>query len=168
MAAPSCAESPFSVGRAPEYSTTGFRAFGRPRGGVFLEANSVCGVDSCTPGACCNGIVCSREIRFTCEGGGRTFNGPRTTCDDPNVCPCSNDAQCDDGNGCTSNDRCVNGVCVNDWHKGATEWSKMATCLSNAGPSHSVPSECHCYDLDRDGDVDLHDVARFLVEFSLP
>ena len=37
-------------------------------------------------------------------------------------------------------------------------------CLT--GPEGSLPDECRCHDIDRDGDVDLADVARFQVEFT--
>lgn len=37
-------------------------------------------------------------------------------------------------------------------------------CLT--GPAGSLPPECRCHDIDRDGDVDLSEVARFQVAFT--
>ncbi|MFH1107591.1 MAG: hypothetical protein V1790_00110 [Planctomycetota bacterium] len=137
-------------------------------GGTFLGLGALCDADSCTPGACCDGIACSRDIRFTCVHAGHVFNGPGTTCDAPNACPCTNNAQCNDRWDCTPNDRCESGVCVNDRHWGPAEWHEMASCLSRSGPSPPVPADCDCYDIDRNRHVDLHDVARFFMNFSGP
>ena len=70
-------------------------------GGTYLGDASACDVDTCTLGACCDGIACSDVIRFSCEDVGHVFKGPGTACADPNPCPCTDHAQCDDGNSCT-------------------------------------------------------------------
>ncbi len=136
-------------------------------GGVFVGLHDLCDVDTCTLGACCDGVVCRRDIRLTCVRAGDVFRGLGTSCDSSNPC-CTTDAQCDDGRSCTLNDRCVNSVCVHDWHAGDTEWQQMQDCLFNGGPNKSVPPGCDCYDIDRNDHVDLRDVARFWVVFTPP
>ena len=137
-------------------------------GGTFLGIGALCDVDTCTLGACCTGMVCSRDIRYTCLHAGHLFKGPGTSCDSPAATCCTDHAQCDDRRACTLNDRCEGGFCARDWRAGYPEWQQMANCLSQSGPSPPVPADCDCYDINRDGHVDLHDVARFLVDFSGP
>jgi hypothetical protein len=137
-------------------------------GGTFLGLGALCDVDTCTLGACCTGMVCSRDIRYTCLHAGHLFKGPGTSCDSPAATCCTDHAQCDDLRACTLNDRCEGGFCVRDWQAGYTEWQQMQGCLSRSGPARAVPGDCDCYDIDRNGHVDLLDVARFFVGFSGP
>jgi hypothetical protein len=161
--ADSCATGACCLSTGCEIRTSASCVFS---GGVFLGDNSVCDVDNCIPGACCAGVACSREIRFSCEGGGHVFKGPGTTCDSLNVCPCTDNAQCDDGNVCTLNDRCENGSCVNDWRKGAAEFAQLVPCLG--GPDQTIQPGCVCFDLNADNRVDLRDVAQFFLAFEVP
>ena len=45
------------------------------------------------------------------------------------------------------------------------DYVDFESCLSGPGDALRL-SDCRCFDLDGDGDIDLHDVARFQAEFT--
>ncbi|MBK8916002.1 MAG: proprotein convertase P-domain-containing protein [Phycisphaerales bacterium] len=49
-------------------------------GGTSLGAGTDCNV-TCVRGACCNGVVCSRQFEQICIGGGGFYQGDTTSCD---------------------------------------------------------------------------------------
>jgi len=141
-------------------------------GGTPSDLATDCPVNACpssTPtGACCGNTPgqCVVKTEAQCDALGDLYQGDDTTCDGPNPCPCTSDIQCDDGDDCTS-DRCENGFCVNDWHKGATEYAQLADCLvPQGGPAQPVPSGCVCFDLNADDHVDLRDVGIYFLAFE--
>jgi hypothetical protein len=83
---------------------------------------------------------------------------------------------CDDGNDCTLNDRCENGICVNDRHNGSAEFADLVRCLVDplnplvplGGPDLPIQPGCECFDLNADNHVDLRDVAQFFLTFQVP
>jgi hypothetical protein len=55
--------------------------------------------------------------------------------------------------------------CNSDGSVNLIDYDDFDDCL--AGPDGGLPlPECNCFDLDGDGDTDLHDAARFQVEFT--
>ncbi|MDD5307886.1 MAG: hypothetical protein PHU25_11250 [Deltaproteobacteria bacterium] len=102
-------------------------------GGPPVDCNdsNPCTNDSCIPNLGCwhnnNADVCDDgDVCTTSDAcsGGACVGGPPLDCNDDNVCTddtcnallgcvrASNTARCDDGNACTNNDTCSNGVCV--------------------------------------------------------
>ncbi len=73
----------------------------------------LCQPDLCVFGACCNGAFCSRETRMACERDLGEYIGDNTTCNGPNPCPCTDNAQCDDGDRCTDDSCDLLTGCVN-------------------------------------------------------
>ena len=58
----------------------------------------------------------------------------------------------------------VPGDCNADGGVNLFDFDELADCTT--GPDGGLPGECICYDLDRDGDVDLYDFAHFQSAFS--
>jgi hypothetical protein len=55
--------------------------------------------------------------------------------------------------------------CNSDGWVDLLDYSDFDECLS--GPDGGLPEPgCSCFDLDTDGDIDLHDAARFQAEFT--
>jgi len=55
--------------------------------------------------------------------------------------------------------------CNSDGWVNLVDYHDFDRCLS--GPVGGLPEpECSCFDLDADGDIDLHDAARFQTEFT--
>jgi hypothetical protein len=55
--------------------------------------------------------------------------------------------------------------CNTDGTVNLYDYVDCESCLS--GPGDALPlSDCRCFDLDEDGDIDLFDVARFQTEFT--
>jgi len=66
--------------------------------GEFLGSGVSCAAEPCSVGACCLQGACEVRTQAGCLG---EYRGDDTTCDGPNPCPCTNDADCDDVNVCT-------------------------------------------------------------------
>lgn len=102
--------------------------------------------------------------------------GPPPICDDGNVCTddscdpiqgcrfVNNSGLCDDGDSCTINDRCIGGSCFGVQPFGLQEWYQFTGCCEGVGVE--IKDGCVCSDLDDDGDVDLLDVAEFILRFD--
>ena len=59
----------------------------------------------------------------------------------------------------------ADGDCNSDGGVNLFDYGDLEPCVS--GPSGGLPSTgCSCFDIDRDSDVDLSDVARFVDGFS--
>ena len=56
------------------------------------------------------------------------------------------------------------GDCDLDWSVDLADLSGLVACLN--GPELGLAGGCSCFDLDEDGDVDLHDVAAFQTAFT--
>jgi len=146
------------------------------------DDGNVCTTDLCDGGGSCvyvnnsntcnDGNACTHTD--TCSGG--VCAGTPYTCNDNNVCTddscdgdgtctsTNNTAPCDDNNTCTTNDACRAGACVSSITYGLAEWHRMSECL--AGPGTEAAVGCDCSDLADDSDVDLQDVAEFMLRFD--
>ena len=152
-------------------------------------------MDVCVTGACCSPLTgeCVETLAFGCEELGGVFQGPGTDCD-PNLCPPPVGACCIDGSCvpdqseadcagaggqwagaltecdadlCVLGACCVGDICVPD--------QSEANCLSVTG-AQWAGLFTHCFaglcpicddgDADEDGNVDLHDFARFQTCFG--
>ena len=56
------------------------------------------------------------------------------------------------------------GDCNIDGTADLVDLRALIPCLS--GPAEAHPPDCTCYDLDQDGDIDLHDIAGFERSFD--
>ncbi len=126
--------------------------------------------------ACDDGYFCT--IDDACAGGG--CEGQPRACgpfDEPcgfGVCdeladacivvPRDDVSTCTDDDPCTTHDRCEGGVCRGDRSYAPDAWRQFAGCLGGVGAA--ISPDCSCFDFDTDGDVDLKDVAEFLLRVA--
>ncbi len=92
---------------------------------------------------------------------------------------CANDAECDDGDGCTldtcsrTTAQCENTIQAPDLlgdfdHDGSidlTDAAELPGCLTGVGPT-DIPQCCRVFDMDLDRDVDLEDIGRLQAAFT--
>ena len=113
---------------------------------------------ACVNGSCTAGtpVDCSAAqtecVAAACDPVGAVGN-----CD--TLTPMPDGTGCDDGDDCTSGDECHGGECHGELPYGLDQWSEFAGCLH--GPAVVAESQCHCWDLNSDGHVDLQDASAF-------
>jgi hypothetical protein len=92
---------------------------------------------------------------------------------------CASDSDCDNRNACDGSEQCLAGSCNRGYvecvvdcnENGLSDWGDVrsfVSCLHAQGPdARSLNVACTCADLDRDGFVDLRDVARLQTDLCL-
>jgi hypothetical protein len=130
----------------------------KPNGTLCNDGNActlddVCEQGDCTAGSplvCANGGPCSTPGDCNPETG---------LCSDP--IPKPDGTACDDGDRGTRGDVCHQGECAGTGIPDCLRWHEFVLCFE--GPDVPVEPVCVDFDLNRDGFVDLMDVAEFML-----